>query len=275
MLVAVLLLPATAFAAGNRVVSYDVRNVSGSNGQRGVLVAAELAPSVALPAEVSLAVPKGSQVTWVGELLGGDPSLDPTAKYTTGSGPDYDIITMTLTKSRRGQAEVTVPSPASGAAGTRLDLAFTPLEPADTAQLAIEVPNRAQVSAVTGDAKPTQAGGSTFYLRQFTTVTKGAPLAVSVTFTGGTAGSGAAGGQQVPQQAPQQSPVAQGGAQPASPLLVVAVLAVILVGTFLLLERVRPSERAADHSEPPSGHAGKNPATGSHTTTRSRKPASG
>ncbi|HEY3317961.1 MAG TPA: hypothetical protein VGK50_06025 [Coriobacteriia bacterium] len=236
--------PQTALAVPNRVALYDVRTVLNSDGTRGMLVAEELAPSVKLPAEVRLPVPKGARIAWAGEILGGDPSKDPSAKYATEPGGDYDTIVFSLKQARRGQVELSLPAPAAGASGTRMGITWKAPETADFAQLAVQVPRGAQISSATAGASASTVSNGVFYFKQFTGVPAGKRLELVVVYTGGLLPAPAqqqAPQQQIPQQVPPGSAAGSGPApsQPASPVTVILALGVILGGTFYLLDKVK------------------------------------
>lgn len=57
-----------------------------------------------LPIEVKLAIPKGAQVKWAGELMS-DASQDIEVTPEVNGFADYDEVVFTLTKSRVGQVE--------------------------------------------------------------------------------------------------------------------------------------------------------------------------
>lgn len=74
-------------------------------GQTLLLVAGDLPEDVPLPYEAQLAVPSGTQLRWIGEILGGPPAEDPQLPYTKTTVGDMDVYTFTLTKSRTAQFE--------------------------------------------------------------------------------------------------------------------------------------------------------------------------
>jgi len=63
-----------------------------------------------LPAQVGLAIPKGSTPLWAGEVLGGDPASDPSVEVELETHQNYDVLLFTLSKSPVAQIELT-PSP--------------------------------------------------------------------------------------------------------------------------------------------------------------------
>lgn len=76
------------------------------NGQSLLLVGGELPEGTPLPYEGELAVPAGSQLLWIGEILGGPTENDPQVQYVKRTEGNLDIYTFTLTQSRVAQAEV-------------------------------------------------------------------------------------------------------------------------------------------------------------------------
>lgn len=94
-----------AFAAADQWSWVDV-TLQTEQQQPMLLVAGTLPEKAKLPYEGELAVPTGTQIQWVGEILGGDASKDPTMQYTkVSSANGMDIYRFTLTKSRTAQIE--------------------------------------------------------------------------------------------------------------------------------------------------------------------------
>lgn len=69
------------------------------------LESAEYSPATKLPATVKLAIPKGAQIQWAGEVLGGDASKDIQAAYKLNRKKDYDEVVFSLTKGKAAQVE--------------------------------------------------------------------------------------------------------------------------------------------------------------------------
>lgn len=231
---AMLALPAAAFAAPAQVASYDVRTIIQPDGGRAMLAAVELAPETKLPAEVSVNVPKGAKIDWAGEILGGDLASDPTVQYTTKSGAEFDMLTFTLTKARRGQVELLYPAGATkNGDATKATLAYAPAQAAPRVSLSIEVPVDAKVGQVPADLKKQPTQGSSFYSKAFQHVAPGQKLEVAVDYTGGTLPQPSQPGpvQGQPGAAAPQT----GGSSPISPLIAVLALGAILTGTFAVL----------------------------------------
>jgi hypothetical protein len=74
-----------------------------------IFVAATIDDSVALPAQVPVAVPNGAQMEWVGELAGGEAAEDPETTFTLLETRDgWDIYLVDLVDSRTVQIEATI-----------------------------------------------------------------------------------------------------------------------------------------------------------------------
>lgn len=108
LLVLALLVPSVALAApwrGIGVTLYDIDQMKTPT----LVVYGSLTPDTPLPVEVELPIPAGSTIGWVGEILGGDPALDPTLEYTVRSEDGYDVIVATIATGRAIQAELAPP----------------------------------------------------------------------------------------------------------------------------------------------------------------------
>lgn len=241
---AMLALPAAAFAAPAPVAQYDVRTILQQDGSRAMLAAVELAPDAKLPAEVSVNVPKGAKVDWAGEILGGDLAQDPTVQYTTKSGAEFDTLTFTLTKAKRGQVELLYPAGSTKAGDvTKATLDYAPAQAAPRVGLSIEVPADAKVGSVPADLKKQPTQGSSFYTKDFQNVAAGQKLQVAVEYTGGSVPQ--------PQAAPAQGqPGAAapqtGGSSSMSPLIAVLALGAILAATFAVLTYMGKGKASAE-----------------------------
>ncbi len=71
-----------------------------------LLISGELLGTVSLPADAELWAPTGSEVQWIGQILGGPTSNDPELEYTKSVVGDMDVYRFTLTKSRVAQVEI-------------------------------------------------------------------------------------------------------------------------------------------------------------------------
>jgi len=103
-LLLVLTVPAVAHA---RVVEYQIQlSPAGDSAAALAVVNVVLDSADPLPQEVSVPVPRGSTVLWVGEILGGAVDDDPTREPVLERVDDMDVYTFTLEEARVGQLEI-------------------------------------------------------------------------------------------------------------------------------------------------------------------------
>jgi len=156
-----------------------------------MLVSGELAKTAALPAQAELAVPKGSEIQWIGEILGGDPSADPALKYTKSTVKDEDVYRFTLTKARIGQVEIPTPKPLiyDGTTYTP-SLSWVSSQDVPEVKLSVRMPQGAQVTkaAAGGSIVPGPTGYS-FYVKTFSDVKAGDALDLTYSYTPPVAGA--------------------------------------------------------------------------------------
>jgi hypothetical protein len=189
----------------------------------------------------------------VGEILGGDPSADRSATYRTESGTKQDVLTFTLKRSRRGQAEVVPPPVSQDAAGTGVAVDLTAPMAASSAAVVVEVPSGAKVDKVTGGLARSSggSGGLDLYARTVTPITVGTRLAGSLRYTGGNTAASGGGTSASPQgSAPPVAPVQQAPApsSPVPPPQAFLVLTAIIALTFIALKRVAPAPAETPHA---------------------------
>lgn len=99
-------IPASAAAAASDRVPLDVQFwPEGEPGRSVIIVGLTLPDTVALPAIVRMPLPADAQVAWVGELDGGDGSLDETRAYEVRRGSGGHEIVFRLTRFRDAQYE--------------------------------------------------------------------------------------------------------------------------------------------------------------------------
>ena len=145
-----------------------------------LIVDGVLPAGTALPARLELPVPLASTPAWVGEIVGSDPSRDPTAVYTTRSAQGYDIITLTLTQSREGQVEISVPVLAQGSSIPR-SVSFRILGAVQSASVGFAVPAGSVVTSLSaGLVKVATAAGSDRYALTKTSPRVGSDLRASL-----------------------------------------------------------------------------------------------
>ena len=171
-----------------------------------LIVNGELPPQTPLPARLELPIPPGVKPNWVGEIVGSDPSKDPTAEYTTRTGQGYDVVTVTLKQSRKGQVEIGVTAP-SRAAAAPYTASLPILSEVGSASIAFDIPTGSQVTSISaGLAKAGTSGNVERY-----ELTQASPRVGSV--LSGSLVVARPANTGVPQTAPQPTP---GGADAAS-----------------------------------------------------------
>lgn len=196
----------------------------------GVMVlSGELPPSTPLPAEVELAVPAGLQLQWVGEVLGGPVSEDPTLEYTTTTVDGLDVYRFTLTTARTGQVEVLTPgSTAFDGTNYTATIGWKSTQDVPEVRLGVQVPQGATLVSESPGAS-LQPGDATnsYYTKTIPSVKAGDALDLAVGYNAPATPASAA--------VPPAS-----GTNPALPIiLILAVIAIALV--FLVMTRRKPS----------------------------------
>ncbi len=230
LLAMMLVVPTVALAAPKVPPLTNLTWIVGTkpDGQSLVIVSGELPASTPLPATVVMPVPAGSQPAsqpvWAGELLGGDPSKDPTATYTILPTATYGLLTMTLRTGRTAQAEFLNVVARSGA-GTVYSASVPIVGTVDQAVLSFEPPSGSKVTTTSLGLVKAASGGIERY-----TITKASPpvgstLDGSLVFSAASSGATgtAAGGT---------SPVS--GATPGTSLLGAVLALVAGFGGFAL-----------------------------------------
>ena len=139
-------------------------------GQPLLLVSGDLPEDVPLPYEAELAVPSGTQLQWIGEILGGPPSEDPQLPYVKTTVGGMDVYKFTLTKSRTAQFEG-MPTGMTGTAGEiqSTTIKWTAWQDLPSVRVSQRLPRGAQV-AQASDGASMQPGDET-YSRYSKTVT--------------------------------------------------------------------------------------------------------
>ena len=208
----------------------------GEAGGPVLLVSAELDDAVKLPAEVSLSVPKGAEVLWVGEVMGGDIADDVEASHTVEPADGYDRVVFTLTKARRGQVELSVPSAVTGDASQRTaTLDWTSDANAAVFHGVMRMLPGAQVQKMSMEASPTVAqDGSTYYVLPPGPIKAGDRVTFSITY--------------VPSTTQNANELASTTSSGPSPFIFVGLALVVLAFLFVLSRR-RPTEDDEDDGE--------------------------
>lgn len=187
-----MLLPVAALAAPTDIwqtVGVAVHDLESGKTPTLVIVA-QARPGLTPPVEAAIAIPKGAELSWAGELLGGDPNDDPTLEVTIDEGDTYDLVRFTLVNSPRVQLELTVPADMLVRTESQadIDLAWTSAGPLDGARLAVYVPADAHMED-TDPALSVEAiiGQGVVYSVEATPVAAGQTLTLSGLVLGGVA----------------------------------------------------------------------------------------
>lgn len=185
--------PSSAFAAPASWDSVDV-TVHQEQGRAIMLVSGTLPETTALPAEVALSVPAGSQVQWAGEILGGPVDKDPSVQYKTITNNGVDTYTFTLAKSRTGQLEVLPQALVTATAdGFQSNLSWTAGSAVRELRLNFRVPQTAKiVTPAAGAAVQPGPTGYSYYSRVVRGVKAGQTEGLAFSYS--TAVAGASGG---------------------------------------------------------------------------------
>jgi hypothetical protein len=205
----------------------DVTRHSGE-GAGVTLVSGELPASASLPAQAELSVPAGSELQWIGEILGGEASADPTLKYTKTTVGGSDVYRFTLTKSRTAQIEVPIADtqPFDGTTYTS-SLAWTATQNVPEVSLNLRVPQSAKIAtAVPGAVMQPGDSSYSFYTKSVKNVKAGDQLALAVGYTlpavTAAAGTGAA---------------PSGGANSVVPIMLVLLVSAAFLGLIVAVRR--------------------------------------
>jgi len=227
LVAAALAIPATsASAAPSQWKTIDV-TLQTEQQQSLLLVAGELPSSAKLPYEAELAVPAGTQLQWIGEILGGDSSADPELKYVKSTSQGMDLYRFTLTKSRVAQVEGVVQG-MSGPDGAnfRSTMKWTAWQALPEVRISHRIPQASQIiSAAPGATISPASTGFSMYTKTVKNPKAGEVLDLSFTYSSPAAGAAAAGGT---------------ASTPSSnPAIFVVILGLALGGFGLLIYKVR------------------------------------
>ena len=186
-------LPTHAFAAGSTPVANGVLELQAwpENGSLVVVVALTAPPTVALPVTVRIPVPAGAQVQWTGEVLGGDPNLDPSRVYkikTSPVGGRYAEFTLETTRA----AQMDSVLPVLKTTGSDMSAAFDWIQSVSSPSMtfSVRVPTGAtnvRIAPQPSAAPDVGSGGQTLYSGDPMSLTPGSKTAVSVAYTLGAA----------------------------------------------------------------------------------------
>jgi hypothetical protein len=250
---AALVLPAAAAAATAAPALDSLRWVVGASSQTGedvVIISGTLPGSVRLPARIVIPVPKGLTPGWVGEIVGSDPSKDPTAVYSTVPGPKYDTMTITLKQARVGQAEFTIPQAATGSV-TSYSAEVPVLGPVGSATIEFRLPSGSVViTSSPGLTLGQSSGGVDFYSLTKKSPRRGSTVKAALTVDASTAplSSGASGAGSV-SGTPVGGPL--GNVAPIIVMLVAALAGFLGVFAYFRVRDGRVPEYASEDDDAP------------------------
>ena len=223
----VLTAPGAAFAAKGPWQSVDLTLIGYKTNSGVLLVTGHLPASAALPAKVSLAVPAGAQIGWVGEILGTAATKDPNVKYSVEAGRGYDSVSFVLTQSHTGQVECAQPN-GYLSNGSATQASFFWVAPFDiaTTNLAIQFPSGASVTGGTPGGKTVPSGSGSEYDLAVKKVSQGQTVKFVADYAGGATSS-----------APAQSAAQPVGSKSAgsSAGLTRNIIAILAIAVFFLL----------------------------------------
>ncbi len=198
-----------------------------------ILISGELPETVPLPAEAEFSVPTGSNIQWIGEILGGDPAADPELTHTKSTANGTDTYRFTLTKSRNAQIEVLTDGIAFDGSLYSMSLTWTPSQDVSEVRLIARVPRGAQV--VTSSPEGSLQPGDTeynYFTKTFTDAQAGQRLDLAVGYT-------------LPVVATEGAGSGASGSQTVSLALLIALAVAALIALVVVVSR---SKRTASHS---------------------------
>lgn len=150
-----------------------------------LLVSGELPDKASLPAEAELSIPAGSEVNWIGQILGGDPSADPELQYKMSTEDGVDVYRFTLTESRIAQLEVPITTEI-GFDGTNYNaaLAWTSSQDVPEVNMSVKIPAGSQIVRQAADASVAPAeDGYSYYAKTVSNVEAGQQLDLSFAYS--------------------------------------------------------------------------------------------
>ena len=214
-------------------VTWERIDVTRHSAQDGgvTMVSGELPATTSLPAEVELSVPAGSELQWIGEILGGAASEDPEVQFTKATADGVDRYRFTLTKSRMAQIEIpTSEAPAFDGSIYTSALTWTATQDVPEVTLSLRVPQAAQIATpVPGASMQPAQDGYGLYSKTVSKVKAGDTLDLAV-------------GYSLPAVAASTAAAEATGSNLAIPIvLVLAVLAAFIGLIFAVRRKMMPS----------------------------------
>lgn len=233
---ALLTLPVAALAAPAPWEKVDVTLHSEESGGM-LLVSGELPQTASLPAEAELSVPAGSQIQWIGEILGGPPSADPELKYAKSTKDDVDLYRFTLTKSRVAQVEIPI-TDALVSDGTKYtaSLKWTAAQAIPEVKVSVRVPPGAQVLQPSpGASLQADDSGYSFYTKTVKNVKAGDQLDLAFVYSAPAAST------------PAGSPAAAASSTAAPVILTLVAVVAAIAGVVAVRRKMALKPEARRH----------------------------
>lgn len=201
-------------------------------GQLIVVTAISIDQTVKLPTTVRIPVATGAEVTWVGEVLGGEISADPQRTYKTKTGAGGGkYVEFTVETTHTAQVDSVVNGLATNGATTMGKLEWVQSVDSPFTSFSVRVPGGSSNVTITPASSyepETGQGGERLYYGDAIALKPGAKRTVSFAYTAGGATTPAAGGT--------------GGSTPLVFALVVAIM--VAIGALVVLTtRRRASEQ--------------------------------
>jgi hypothetical protein len=248
---------ATAVAAPASWQKVDVTLHSEQSGGAIMLISGELPTAVSLPAQAELSAPAGSEVQWIGELLGGPASEDPELKYTKSTKGGVDTYRFTLTKSRAAQVEI--PSAeALGFDGTSYNAAlkWTAAQNIPEVRISVRVPQNAQITQPAPGASflPAETGYK-LYAKTIKNVKAGDAVNLAFTYT-------------TPVAAPSTAGTASAGSNWVVPTAILLVIVGVGAAFAMSVRRKLEAKSSRDGGGSTKAANAKNRASSSGTPAR-------
>jgi hypothetical protein len=233
-----------AVGAGGPATAVEVQMWPSEADGSSLIVSAEIPADAKLPYTLRLPMPKGINVTWCGEILGGTAEQDKEAAYTLEDGQGGKALVMTLTQARIGQYEGTLSSPTQVGGRNETVLEWIQSAPAGEEHFAVKFANTAgdpKVDPAAEGAPQQNETGERLYSLATQKLSIGQTLKLAVSWTTVAAGS------QVSQTATTAS-----GSYDIVLIVLVAALVAAVVALVFVVGRTR-NGGSDDESAPPTG----------------------
>ena len=185
--IALIAAPAVASASPWRGIGVTLHDL-GLDKTPTLVVFGSLDDDLERPATVELPIPAGSRIGWVGEVFGGDPSLDRIAEFTVRPETGYDVLVITVTEAPAVQAELVPPD--GWVARTDDDLtvrmSWTAHEALAGVRLGFEIPDTARPATLDpDDAQRERTPAGVLYSVETTPVAAGQTLTLDAVIVAG------------------------------------------------------------------------------------------